>query len=399
MLAAIDCGFKAAGIMCHTLQAGTRPVQYLHGVANAVRISICAVKDAIQSYFVPRERSSPQSWSRGETTCYLTVYGALVWCPLYVVIEFLFYYLNPSDPPGSIRSVLGTLLIVWGMGIVAQSAAVSVCVVRTIVIAAAPTMESSSALAQQRRVFTFLMLVALASFLAVASLIYAAVYLHKRHAMAIAVMELAGSIVALTATSMTIPAIVCENFTLFGGIAHSVAITCRSPGAFFYPLLSFLFLNALWIGPLATVYWPPPMVILPITWLAASWNMILLVIVYEGLAPVCNKLLPMQEGAVLSPQPPSKKRSRAIAAGLLAMLVYVVYADLLQSTMQSLQTPKVLFSEARGDLTGAQSAEMLLHNAYAYHHGAAYGGACIQRNFTKHHHKVGSVIDRSTRSV
>jgi hypothetical protein len=254
-------------------------------------------------------------------------------------------------------------------------------------------MESSSVSVQQRHVFTFLMLVALASFLLVAGLINVSVYLHKRHAVAIAVMELVGSMVALTASSMTIPSIVCESCTLFGGIARSVAVNCRSPGAFFRPILSFLFLNALWIGPLATLYWPHPMVILPITWIAASWNMILLVIVFDGLAEY-DKLLPMQEGAVHSSQPQSKKRSRAIASVLLVMLFYVLYTDLLQSNIQSVKNPKVLFSGARGDLTGAQSAEMLLHNAYAYHHGATYGGACARGNLTQNHHKADNIIDR-----
>jgi hypothetical protein len=385
--------------MYKTLQAGTLPVQYLRGVANAVRISSYTVKDTIRSYFVQRECSSQRHWSMW----YLTLYGALVWCPLYVVTEFLFYYLNPSDPPSSIRSAIGTLLIVWWIGAVAHSVTVSMCAVRTICIVRTPTIEASSALVKQRRVFTFLMLVALASFLVVTSLIYVVVYLRKSCAIVVAVLELVGSIVALTATSMTIPAIACENSTLFGGIVRSVAVTCRSPGAFFQPVLSFLLLNTLWIGPLAILYRPPPMVMLPVTWIVASWNMILLVIVFDRLAPEYDKMMAMkseatQEQLMHGPEPSSKKRSlctvrRAVTTAL-ALLVYAVYTHVLQSTTESMQPPKVWFSEARRDLTGAQSFEMLLHNAYAYHHGATYGGACVRGNFTQHHHKAKNLFDR-----
>jgi hypothetical protein len=114
--------------------------------------------------------------------------------------------------------------------------------------------------------------------------------------------------------------------------------------------------------------------------------MILLVVVFDRLAPEYDKMIAMKTEAtreqfVPAPQLSSKKRIlctvRRAVTNALAPLVYVVYTHFLRSTTESLQLPKVWFSEARRDLTGAQSFEMLLHNAYAYHHGATYGGACV----------------------
>jgi hypothetical protein len=154
------------------------------------------------------------------------------------------------------------------------------------------------------------------------------------------------------------------------------------------------------------------MVLLVLSWIATSCNMTLLIVLYDRLVTEYesrNKTRkPKPESDHYSIAQHGRRRFMRSNTMILGAFVAVVYfVDLrpmcqLDPTTTSFDVahnapppppPKVFYSMARHDRAGSQALEMLLLNAYAYHHGATYGGACIVGNATDKQIESKTVIE------
>lgn len=365
-------------------------LQCIRGLLDAFWISGGAANDAVLMYWRGKEPEHLQLWRR---TLQLTVYAAGVWLPVYVATEVFFRFLDPSNPPHSITyGIRGVLAII------ATSVPVFLAVFSFFVSTTFQAVRPATFMTRRwRRVFFALLLLSLGVSVLLGCLLYGEFFLSRHHALLFFARVVV--LCTLNATCMTVPVMLLEDYTVLAGIGRSVALTCRSPRSFCYPLLSYIILNAAWMGPLA-FYWPPPVAVLLLTWMATSWNMILLSMLWERL--VVEYDIGKSNSAVVHDATPGasalrKTGRRAASPAILFMLAVIVSLDSIRDSPLAMEAapsqPKVLYHKARTDLSGAQSLEMLLQNAYAHHKGATYGGACVKGNFTRHHIKAKALID------
>jgi hypothetical protein len=333
-------------------------------------------------------------------------WAAAIHLPFYLWIELLFYYLNPSDPPLSIKNAIATVLsssiIAFLLVLVASAvsfhAIIEHATSRCSLSNAAPNFSTERRSLSIKRIFYFLTIVALGLLFVITFMAWQLLIANR--SMLVVPVALCTPFM-LSALLVTIPCIIIENCSAFSGVIRSFKLSLQSWDAVVATILSIITINAIWIIPL-TVSYPRnstfgSIIVMCILWMATSWNILLPVAIWRrllrGIIPMSGDNVSVSKDGQSIPtdhqHEPSKKGLSWRFAAILLLLVGMGWMSLRQfhgllSSMEEPSSGQIIYNPARADWSGAQCLEMLLHDALAFHRNVTYGGACVEKETHRH---------------